>query len=230
MKIVERIYNLGRLAAPADFVARLVKQGECQTALDIGCGQSSALSGFRPGLQTFGLDASESALEVSRRARVHDHYILGDILKTAPETILQANGGRRFDIVAMFDVIEHVPKRLGLELLEACEQLTSKFVIVVTPNGFLEQGPEFGNEYQRHLSGWFPHDFEGLGYRVHGTSGLKALHGYAGLYRWNIPGIKFLDVGMAHLLNATNRYRFAFSLVAVKDIRGVPARLGSTVS
>ena len=129
--------------------------------------------------------------------------------------------------LTLFDVIEHFPKRQGFELLERCERLTCKYIVVFTPNGFVEQGPEHGNEFQRHLSGWFIHDFEGLGYAVRGAIGAKVFRGYNGLVRYHFPGAAFCDVLLAWLLRIERKPRRAFSLIAIKDVRGVPARLGA---
>lgn len=206
-------------------VREVIQRGNCQTALDIGCGYSSLLSRFRPAIKTVGLDASQEVLDKARAQGQHDDYILADISALEPGTILERTGGRLFDLVTLIDLIEHLPKRQGFELLEKCEQLSSKYIIVNTPNGFLEQGPEFGNKFQRHLSGWFPHDFEGLGYSVYGTFGTKFLRGYGGLPRYHFPGADQCDWLLAALLRTERRIRWAFSLIAIKDIRGVPARL-----
>jgi hypothetical protein len=185
------------------------------------------LTQFRPGLRTVGLDAFKEAIAEARRRAQHDNYVLADVLNTNPETILERAGGRPFDLVTLFDVIEHLPKRQGFELLERCERLTCKYIVVNTPNGFLEQGPEYGNEFQRHLSGWFPHDFEGLGYAVHGTTGARVFRGYASMLRYNFPGAATCDVLLAGLLRIERNPCRAFSLLAIKDVRGIPARLGA---
>jgi Methyltransferase domain len=201
-----------------------IQHGGCRTALDIGCGVNSFLTPFRPGLRTMGLDVFEEAIVQARKRNLHDDYVLADILKVSPETIIQRVGGQSFDLVTLFDVVEHFPKRQGYEVLERCERLTSKYVVVHTPSGFLEQGPEEGNEFQRHLSGWFPHDFEGLGYTVYGTIGTKVLRGYASRYRYNFPGIATCDLVLAWLMRVQKKPTRAFSLIAIKDVRGVPAR------
>lgn len=210
---------------PGEFTRRLIAQGEIQTALDIGCGKSSYLSRFRPGLKTVGLDAFEGAINCSRERNLHDDYILANILECSPDEILAKAGGQKFDLVALFDVIEHLPKRLGWELLEKCEQLTSRYLLIQTPNGFVEQGPEDGNIYQRHLSGWFTWDFEGLGYRTAGCSGTRFFHGYAGQFKWNFPGVKVADFALGMVLNLEHNSKYAFNIMAWKDVRGVPARL-----
>ena len=210
-----------------DQIARLLENNECRTALDLVCGFHSPLQRFRPGLRTFGIDAAPSAVAAARAAGVHDQVFEADVLRTSPEDIRRMAGVDQFDLVTLFDVIEHVPKRLGFELLERCEQLTAKFVVVLTPNGFVPQGPEFGNVYQRHLSGWYPNDFRGLGYQVSGISGLACFHGYAGSYRPSLPGIKYLDITLFKILMAKRFPSIAFGLIATKDVRGVPARLGA---
>jgi hypothetical protein len=211
----------------AERLTRGVMTSECRSALDIGAGRSSHLSAYRPTLRTVAIDSSAAALAEARAAGAHDEYLEMDVLEADDREILAANGGRPFDVVALYHVIEHLPKRVGFELLERCERLTSKFVIVETPTGFLEQGPEYGNEAQRHLSGWFPHDFEGLGYEVRGTAGTRYLRGYAGGPRLlRFRGWQSADFLLARLLWIERRPRHAWSIFAHKDVRGVPARLG----
>jgi hypothetical protein len=198
---------------------------KCSVAVDIGCGVHSALEAFRPGLRTIGVDVSEEYIELAKQAGSHDAYIVADVLQEDISTRVEQIGFGRPDLVTMYGVIEHLPKRLGLEMLERCETLTSAYVLLETPNGFVEQGPEGGNEYQRHLSGWFPHDFEGLGYTVSGSTGFRAVRGYAAGPRWNVRGIGLADSLLSAGFSIRRRPRFAFNLVAVKDVRGVHARL-----
>jgi SAM-dependent methyltransferase len=208
-----------------EHTARLVATGEVRRAVDIGCGSSSHLRPFRPPLVTVGVDAFAEAVEASRAAGVHDHYRVIDLLKEDVENVLEPFGGEKCDLVTLYGVIEHFPKSEGLALLERCERLTSKYILAETPNGFVEQGPEFGNEHQRHLSGWFVHDFEGLGYSVYGTTGTKYLRGYNADLKFAIRGTMTLDVLLSAALGVQKHPQHAFNLLAVKDVRGVPARL-----
>ena len=77
----------------------------------------------------------------------------------------------------------------------------------------MPQGPEFGNEFQRHHSGWFIHEFEGRGYTVHGTTGTRYLRGYMAEPRWNFPGCLLLDEALT--LDPTNPYALAYRAVAL---------------
>ncbi len=201
-----------------EFTRRIVEGGGCRSGLDIGCGKSSYLSAFRPKLRTIGLDAFQRSLDISREANVHDEYILANIISTPAEEILKANRGEKFDIVTLFDVIEHLPKDLGWELLAKAEALAARFVLLQTPYGFLEQGPEDGNPFQRHLSGWFPHDFEGVGYKVAGSAGTRFFHGYAGQWKYNFPGVKYADAALGVLLRLERNPHRALNMVAWKDL------------
>jgi hypothetical protein len=221
--ILHRVFGV---PMAGDYTKEILNTGECALALDIGCGGESPLSQFRPRITTFGLDAFPEAIDKAKGLNAHDHYITADILSEDPLALLERAGGQKFDLVTLYDVIEHLPKNRGYTLLERCEELSSKYVLLQTPNGFLEQGPEFGNEHQRHLSGWFPHDFEGLGYKVYGTTGTKYLRGYGAGPKRDFFGWGACDILLGGLLRINSHPRHAFNLVAIKDVRGVPARLG----
>jgi len=219
-------HNFFGIPTAHDYTKNVLAGSECSLTLDVGCGGYSHLSQFRPRITTVGLDVFPQAIERARANGSHDHYLVADILKESAERLLSNFDGRKFDLVTLYDVIEHLPKRQGYDLLEKCEQLSSKYVLLQTPNGFLAQGPELGNEHQRHLSGWFPQDFEGLGYKVYGARGTKYLRGYAAGPKHDFPGWMICDIVLAALLRIGRHPRHAFNLVAIKDVRGVPARLG----
>jgi 2-polyprenyl-3-methyl-5-hydroxy-6-metoxy-1,4-benzoquinol methylase len=222
--LARRLLNL---PTASDYTARLIATGEVRTALDVGCGGSSHLTAFRRSIRTVGLDGHEAQIEASRRVNAHDEYIHADLMARGAEDVLARWSGQQFDLVTLYGVVEHLPKRVGFDLLERCEALTSKYILIETPNGFCPQGPEFGNPMQRHLSGWFQHEFEGLGYDVYGTTGTKYLRGYVAdkRYPW-FKGSITIDYVLARVLVAHRWPRHAFNLIAIKDVRGVPARLG----
>ena len=62
------------------------------------------------------------------------------------------------------------------------------------------------------------------GYTVHGTTGTHYLRGYMAGPRYNFPGCLLLDEALTLLLRINRKPKHAFNLVAVKDVRGVPAR------
>lgn len=225
--LATRLGNRFGTPTSQDYLHKIVKQPNIKLALDIGCGITSHLTRYRPRLLTTGLDVF--TIEQATIGNAHDHYISADITKISVDHVteeLETLFGRpRADVVTLFGVLEHLTRNAGLEILEKIEKLSDKFILIETPNGFVPQGPEFGNPYQRHLSGWTPADFEAFGYQVHGSLGTKYMRGYMGEPRLPLPGIRFFDnVVLARLL-MTNRFpQHAFCITAIKDIRGVPAR------
>jgi hypothetical protein len=218
------------LPTAADYTEKLINTGECKLAVDIGCGVSSLLTRFRPGVKTVGIDAH--TVEVARARGVHDYYVVADIIKLSAAEILdrvnEVAGTRQIDLITFYGVIEHLPKHEGWKLLEKCEQLTNKYILLETPTGFVPQGPEYGNEFQKHLSGWYPDELRGLGYDVYGTTGTRYLRGYMGEPRIKFPGARTVDsLFLARVLFAKQFPQHAFNFVAIKDRRGVPARYES---
>jgi hypothetical protein len=140
--------------SPRRLVQRLIVEQGLRSGLDIGCGSSSLLSPLRnKHFQSTALDADHETIEVCRRLNLHDYFICGEFLET--------DFDGQYDVVVLSHVIEHFSRELGAAVLGKVESIASRLVYVETPNGFLEQAASEGNAFQRHLSGWFPHDFEG---------------------------------------------------------------------
>ncbi|MCW3989880.1 MAG: class I SAM-dependent methyltransferase [Candidatus Bathyarchaeota archaeon] len=71
-----------------------------------------------------------------------------------------------FDIVLACEVLEHIPKSEGKNVLYELERLARRMIIVTTPLGFIYQGEIDGNIYERHISAWTAEEFEERGYSV----------------------------------------------------------------
>lgn len=185
--------------------------------LDVGCGSRSPLERLRgPDVEIHGLDISEKVVEAAKASGSFDGYYVGDFCTVDLPS---------FDVISMFDFIEHLEKDDAFDVLRRAERLASKFVIVMTPTGFVPQGPEHGNEFQRHRSGWFVEDFVGRGYDVEGVMRVRPLYGYGALPRVNVRGYEHLNAMLFQLLRVRRRPAWAFHMLAVKDVRGVVARL-----
>ncbi|MHB1275785.1 MAG: glycosyltransferase [Candidatus Humimicrobiaceae bacterium] len=83
-----------------------------------------------------------------------------EVIKIFPE--------KSVDSIFILDVVEHLDKNEGMNLLKETEKIARKQIIVFTPLGFLPQkhddsndawGLE-GSEWQEHKSGWLPDDFD----------------------------------------------------------------------
>jgi len=78
------------------------------------------------------------------------------------------------DSIFMLDVIEHMEKEEGFEVIELAKKKALSQVIIFTPNGFLDQTTdEWGygqTEWQTHRSGWYVGDFPEFKIRTDGRS------------------------------------------------------------
>ena len=79
-------------------------------------------------------------------------------------------------MVVLSHVLAHFPRDDALKVLQRGEKIASRLIYIETPFGFLEQVAHDGNTLQRHLSGWYPHDFYARGYSIFG-SGHRLLRG-----------------------------------------------------
>jgi len=70
----------------------------------------------------------------------------------------------KFDMILFLDVIEHLPKLEGAELLiKLINRLNPGGVLLVsTPGEWVPQKAEHGNELETHVSYWEPRDFVGF--------------------------------------------------------------------
>jgi hypothetical protein len=86
-------------------------------------------------------------------AAAYDQIHIGDATQ-----ILNTLG--QFDVGLICDVIEHIPKPAGRNLID---QLLAhcRTVILTTPLSFWPQGEEHGNASEKHLCLWQPEDFRG---------------------------------------------------------------------
>lgn len=167
-KIIDKIYHnylFSWLFPTTIFCLRKNLKG-CETVLDLGCGPSSPLQ-YCPNIKySVGVEIFKPYLEGSKRRKIHTAYIERKVEEVDfPE--------KSFDAVVMIELIEHLPKELGLEMLEKAQKWAKKKIIVSTPNGFLPQQERDNNPFQKHLSGWGKDVMEKLGFRCWGLAGLK---------------------------------------------------------
>ncbi len=195
--------------SPRRHFQKLVLQSNATTGLDIGCGEHSLLSPLRSRcFRTTGVDASPERIENAKEHDLHDEYICGSITELPLD--------RPFDVVVLSHVIEHLEREEGQRLLGAVEAMNPKLVLVETPNGFLEQPVHRDDPYQRHLSGWFPHDFEGRGYTVFG-SGVRWLCGPKGEARC-LPEVLVRFINRSLQRYYFRRPRSAFIVTAIRFV------------
>lgn len=143
--------------------------GEAKTILDLGCEDGRLLDLLSDGRnwKVTGVDIFQKNVKVAAKRKIFIKAIKGDVVKVARELIKK---GEKFDVVFCSQVIEHIDRKEGEELLSIVDNLAKKKIIMGTPRGFMEQPHAFlgDNPHQVHKSGWSEDDFRKRGYKVYG--------------------------------------------------------------
>lgn len=183
-----------------------------ESVLDVGCGSNSPLAKVPKRFYSVGVDIHKPSIAQSRKQKIHDEYKIGNVFD-----IDKHFRAKQFDAVIALDLIEHLPKQKGRELLKKMLRIAKRKVILLTPNGFIQQIPCDGNEFQRHLSGWSIKDFKRLGFRVYGMRGLKWLRGEYATIKWK-PWLLWASISTLSELVVFFLPQLANQLFVVKDI------------
>ncbi len=88
--------------------------------------------------------------------RVHRGEAL-DVLRTLDD--------RSFDLVLLIDILEHMPRDVGREVLEHATRV-GRVVLVSVPRDFKERDEFLGNRYEQHVSPWSMADLRRAGART----------------------------------------------------------------
>lgn len=143
----------------------------CESVLDIGCGTAPTMRELGVA-RTVGVEGYRPFFDQAKRENLQDDLVECDVRE-----ISRHFEAKQFDACVALDLIEHLPKADGLELLRSMEAIAKKRVILFTPNGFLPQRHADNDDLQEHLSGWEPGEMRKLGYEVVGLLGPKTLRG-----------------------------------------------------
>lgn len=169
----------------------------CNTVLDLGCGTNSVLRFF--GFEHLtGVEGHRVSYIEADEKHTHDRLIYADIREVHSMEAL-------YDACVALDVIEHLPKQDGVELLGSMEELSLKKVVIHTPSGFLPQHNIEYQDLQEHLSGWTPEEMRNYGYEVTGNLGWKSLRGEYNHLRYR-PKLFWGMLSMLTQLIYTNRH------------------------
>jgi SAM-dependent methyltransferase len=145
-----------------NLVWRKLSRGE-KTILDVGCGKGKPVQIIRKfkNFSAIGVDVFKPYLRKCKRRNVHEDLILCDVRKLPFKD-------KTFDAVICLEVLEHLNRGEGLEMIPNLERIAKKKVIITTPSSTFEQHTFEGNIYQAHLSFWTPSELGRMGYSVRG--------------------------------------------------------------
>jgi len=133
--------------------------------LDIGCGIRPQTF-FEPQLHICCEPHPEYVQILQNRFAGFSNIV---ILQGTAQEVVGVMPDRSVDSVFLIDVIEHLEKDDGHQLLLECERIARRQIILFTPLGFMQQDYETGDidgwglrggEWQVHKSGWTSDDFE----------------------------------------------------------------------
>jgi len=176
---------------------------DAKSLLDLGCGRGiigAICRCYRDIERLVGIDIYQPYLNRVSKFRLYDEVIKRDLNKTLP---FKDNS---FEIVTAAEVVEHLEKKKALNLIKEMERVTSRKVIITTPNFFRQQNGYDNNEYQKHLSVINWKEFSKMGYQVYGCGGFVPF-GIV-IPKLHTP-LKFLNYLTP---------RFAVDIIAVKEI------------
>lgn len=148
---------------------------ENKTLLDVGCGKGEPAEfiNWKGVYQSVGLDSFEPYLRLCQKDKIHNAYIQGDV-RHLPFT------NKSFDLVLCLEVLEHLEKQDGENLLQELERVATRQIILSTPAGDYKQDAYDSNPNQEHKYIWNPLEIKVKGYRTIGV-GLKNLSGKSGI-------------------------------------------------
>jgi ubiquinone/menaquinone biosynthesis C-methylase UbiE len=156
-----------------ELIKRFVKG---QTVLDAGCGSGELMIAIRQHPKfSVGLDVFVKDLKRAKAKRTHDEYACCDARYLCFRDCC-------FDMTISIEVLEHIPKRDGMQALRELERVSKHRIIITTPIGFLsdymkESYPGQAhvlstlNPFMKHVSGWDPGELKQLGFqKIYGVA------------------------------------------------------------
>lgn len=136
-------------------VAYLIRSLAPRTFLDIGCGAGKygkMVEHEAPNCHRIGIEVEPLYVEQFQLHELYNEVRIGEAMK-----VLSVNQSEFFDLVIIGDCIEHMPKSVGLDLLNFLTYRT-QYLIVLAPE-FSVQGSVNGADSESHISVWSEQDF-----------------------------------------------------------------------
>lgn len=212
-KITNKIQHKSHAAHLRIITKLLVDAKDVVNVLDVGSGNGEIWeklpTDLRKRLKVTHFDAMK--IEVQSP----DVFVKG----IAPRDLVNF-GSNEFEVVVAFDVIEHLPKNDGFLMVYQMERIASKFILILTPNGFVWQPPAQNNEFNAHISSWSTKDFKQLEFgTILGSIGLKNRYGPYSLPRKSNE--RWLLIRAIADYFAIKIPRVSFTLIAIKSTTGI---------
>jgi protein-L-isoaspartate O-methyltransferase len=143
-------------------VVNIVK--ETEVVVDIGCG-ILPMNYFRPKLHLM-VEPWKEYSDILAYRHAGDKSVI--IIRAGALEALSQLADNSVDSIFLLDVIEHLEKEVGLQVVIESERVAREQIVIFTPLGFMPQHMESnqadgwglgGSTVQEHRSGWEPEDF-----------------------------------------------------------------------
>lgn len=139
---------------PLNIVIRWILNCEFKNAIgnwaDLGCGDAKFLSSIQI------IPNQGAAVDIKRPPKLPPNFVFSG---AEINRWLNDNTNRRFDLITMFEVVEHFKKEQAIDLICKSAWL-SNALLISTPSGFLRQNAETHPEYSDNLWQWHRCGFE----------------------------------------------------------------------
>ena len=141
--------------------------------IDVGCGRGivGAMTRiYRAPKRLVGVDIFQEYIDFCEKYTIYDELYCLDLRQTPLPFQDQ-----EFSVATCIETIEHLPKKLGEQLLDDLGRIADT-VIVSTPSNYFRQPKSHTehNPFQAHISKWTIEDFKKRGYNVKGVGDLAA--------------------------------------------------------
>lgn len=125
-----------------------------------------------------------------------------------------------FDFVIALDLIEHLTKSQGYQLLYGIDRVSTGFSALLTPNGFVWQPPSVNNPFNAHISGWNSKEFKNLGWKtIRGQIGIRHFYGPYAIQKYRgVSNSKLELIALTKILSFFLP-KLAFSLYVTKKVK-----------
>jgi hypothetical protein len=135
-----------------------------EVVLDVGCG-IVPMNYFRPKMHLM-VEPWKEYADILQYRHSSDKSII--IIRNGALEALSQLANNSVDSIFLLDVIEHLEKSIGQQVIIECERVAREQIVIFTPLGFMPQHIESneadgwglnGGSVQEHRSGWEPEDF-----------------------------------------------------------------------
>ena len=123
------------------------------SVLDVGAGSGTYARAFRPqheGSFWCAIEVHQPYVDKYGLTELYDSVMVTDARTTLLEMNYEQN---HFDLIVMGDVVEHVVKVQGAQIIARALQITDN-LLVAMPIGEYPQGSIDGNDHEEHLATW----------------------------------------------------------------------------